>query len=100
MLHAVWDWHLYYLETCFISLFQTKSAANWFKHLGDFCEHMFPLSSYFSSKNAQGHLTACKLGVFWGERSIESFIACDVIVISGPFPSNSRSSPFYQPGFF
>lgn len=27
---------------------------------------MFPLSSYFSSKNAQGHLTACKLGGFLG----------------------------------
>lgn len=68
MLHAVWVWHLHYLETCFISLFQTKSATNWFEHLDDFCEHMFPLSSYFSYKNAQGHLTACKLWSFWGER--------------------------------
>lgn len=68
MLHAVWVWHLHYLETCFISLFQTKSATNWFEHLDDFCEHMFPLSSCFSYKNAQGHLTACKLWGFWGER--------------------------------
>lgn len=75
MLHAVWVWHLHYLETCFISLFQTQSAANQFEHLGDFCKHMFPLSSYFSSKNAQGHSTACNLGGCWGERQ-HWIIAC------------------------
>lgn len=91
MLHAVWVWHLHYLETCFISLFQTKSATNWFEHLDDFCEHMFPLSSCFSYKNAQGHLTACKLWGFSGVRgSTESFLACDVIVIY--FLFHARSS--------
>lgn len=80
MLHAVWVWHLHYLETCFISLFQTKSAANWFEHLDDFCEHMFLLSSYVALKMLRDTRLLVNCGVSGVRGSTESFLACDVIV--------------------
>lgn len=59
-LHAVWVWHLYYLEACWIafgSKQNLQSTVYWLQHLEDLCRHMFSLSVYSSAANVLGCCT-------------------------------------------